>query len=116
MPCVSLWLQISVISSIEVTPYLPPGVTITPTVTTTEKDFDNMRFTFINEFDEDDPRPAQLNDYYIERKYEETKFTIDPTITTEIIYRTEPVYVTANPLTFGIISADYYDKNDKYYV
>ena len=104
------------IFSIEVTPYLPPGVTISATVTTTSKDFDKERFTFINEADEDDPRPAQMNDYYLHRRYEETKFTLDPTITTEIIYRTEPVYVTANPLTFGIISSDYYDKNDKYYI
>merc|ERR1719422_1550741 len=46
------------ISSIEVTPYLPPGVTISATVTTTSKDFDKERFTFINEADEDDPRPG----------------------------------------------------------
>lgn len=42
--------------------------------------------------------------------------TVWPTasMTTETIHRTEPVYVSANPFTVGLLG-DVYDKDEKYW-
>ena len=46
-------------------------------------------------------------------KYERTVWPT-ASMTTETIYRTEPVYVSANPFTVGLLN-DVYDKDEKYW-
>ena len=104
-----LFTFIAAIHGLEITPYLPEGVTRVTTITTTAKDFDAERFQFVTETKDSN------GNYDIRNKFEKTVFTIDPTITTEVIYKTKPDYVTGNPLTVGILNS-HFDKDEKYFV
>ena len=134
------------VSGLEITPHLPPGVTLSSTVTTTLKDFDNEPFSFITDappWDKDgdyDPRYEILEflwsvfsdrnrkcyvgksvlpdltyhqKYCFRYKFERTAW---PTlsITPSVIYRTEPVYVSGNPFTVGLLNT-VYDADEKFW-
>ena len=75
----SIFTFIAAIRGLEITPYLPPGVTRLSTVTTTLKDFENEKFKFVSL--ESDDADTEGN-YDIRKRYEKTVFTLDPTITT----------------------------------
>lgn len=46
--------MLTAILGLEITPYLPPGVTIQSTVTTTDHDFDNEKFQYYSDAPEND--------------------------------------------------------------
>merc|ERR1711997_5552 len=96
-------------SSLEITPYLPPGMTRTSTVTTTDQDFDNERFSLVT------PSLVEDSGYDFRLKFEQTVHDINPTILTSLIHMTEPRYVAGNPLTVGILDKQF-DETEKYYV
>ena len=47
-------ILLTAILGLEITPYLPPGVTIQSTVTTTDHDFDNEKFKYYSDAPEND--------------------------------------------------------------
>merc|ERR1712037_822397 len=96
-------------SSLEITPYLPPGLTRTSTVTTTDQDFDNERFSLVT------PSNVEDSGYDFRLKFEQTVHPINPTILTSLIHMTEPRYVAGNPLTVGLLDKQF-DESEKYYV
>merc|ERR1712156_250741 len=90
--------------SISATPALP-GDILTGTITTTEADFKD-RFEFVE-------RTGELSNYDFRWRYDETVFTIDPTITVEKIERTVPSYHKDQPfhparnrMTVGVMNDD----------
>merc|ERR1711992_176699 len=85
---------------------LPPGVTITATLTTTDKDFDNEKFPI---YEHDDPQGL----YDVSMMYERTVW---PSVlpSTQLVHRTPLTIVTANPWTVGLLDTDTVDRAELY--
>ena len=57
----------------------------------------------------------EITNYDFREKFERTVHQIVPSVTVEPIQRTEPVYITANPLTAGLLDRQF-AKDERYYV